>query len=121
MNSDSMKIRILIDYAGAAAEEIFLGYHTDSSMGSSDADFEKAIIHIKQYLILKNPFYSKTGLDEGIKSEMCSVSKTLYNETKTILLKNKDDLYLIKKKLYESEPKRISSEELKKFLNENGK
>lgn len=84
-----------------------------------DSDFEMATTHIKQYLITKDTSFSKTGLDPGIETEICRISKELYDETNKILNRNKEKLLFIKKILYESETGKLSSQELKELLNDH--
>lgn len=90
IQADDLQKHIFIDYAGAIAEEILLGKISTGSMRTDHSDFEQAARRIREYLILTVPGLSKTGLDDGINQQIVCLSKEFYEETKKILINQKE-------------------------------
>ena len=89
---------ILIDYAGAAAEEIVYGEISSSSMGNSASDFEKAKEKIKMYITMTEDV-SKALLDSELSDKIINASNMFYAEAKDILSRHLEELKKLSEKL----------------------
>lgn len=98
---DMIKNKILITYAGAAAEEILLGEFHDGCLGTERADFESANKLIKAYIVMSDKSLSKTLLDVELATQMIELSKEFYLEAKNILINNLELLKAVSDKLIE--------------------
>lgn len=112
--ADDLKKLIYIDYSGAIAEELITGNISVGSMGSDKSDFEQAIKYIKQFIILTDSEYSKTGLDEGINTKIVELSKLFYKEAKAIMIENKEEIEKLACNLYEH--KTLTKNDIEKIL-----
>lgn len=95
MDAEIIKKQIFIDYAGAAAEELILGKLSSGSMGDSIGDFDKAVKHIREYLMMTDPKYDKTGLDNSMNQKIVLLSNVFYNDVKELLSNHKCTLSLL--------------------------
>ncbi|MDE7423780.1 MAG: ATP-dependent Zn protease [Lachnospiraceae bacterium] len=107
---EDVKTMILIDYAGAAAEEILLESFSLGSMSSTDSDFVKATEHIKAYIIMTDSSVSKTMLNEELSQQVISLSKEMYSMSKDLLSENKEMLEVLSNELMKKEE--MSKEEI---------
>lgn len=101
VGADMIKNKILITYAGAAAEEILLGEFHDGCLGTERADFESANKLIKAYIVMSDKSLSKTLLDVELATQMIELSKEFYLEAKNILTDNMELLKAVSSKLIE--------------------
>lgn len=85
-----VKKRILIRYAGAAAEEILTGKLSLISLEGSNSDFKQAEDSIKTLIAMMEPDASKTLIDSFYSDKADQISKDLYSQCKAILSKNQD-------------------------------
>lgn len=117
-----LRNKIKIDYAGRAAEEIYLGNSEDVTTGAS-ADIKSATSVIKTYI-------GSYGMgDKGlidikqltsqydIVEEAAELSKTLYYETLDLLNKNYKTLKALAEKLIEKET--LNEEEIDEIIKES--
>lgn len=95
MSVDSLKKKILIDYAGAAAEELLLGEISCGSMLERTADFNIAVEHIKAYLVMKDDSLSKSLLDVELSEKVIECSREFYKEAFDILSENKAKVKIV--------------------------
>lgn len=103
-----LRNKIKIDYAGRAAEEIYLGNSDDITTGASQ-DIKNATAVIKSYIGAYG--MGNKGLIDikqlttqyDIVEEAGSLSTTLYQETLDLLTKNKDKLESLANALVEKE------------------
>lgn len=97
----TLKKSILVGYAGAAAEEIMYGKYRAGSLVSEDSDFQKVTEKIKAYIVMTNPSFSKTFLDQRLNEEVIAQSKLFYEEAQTLLLEHKFFVLALAKELCE--------------------
>lgn len=109
-DAEDVKTMILIDYAGAAAEEILLESFSLGSMNSTDSDFVRATEHIKAYIIMTDSSVSKTMLNEELSQKVISLSKEMYSMSKDLLSENKEMLEVLSNELMKKEE--MSKEEI---------
>ena len=99
-NIQDIKGRIIIAYAGAAAEEIILGEFHYGCMGpGGKSDFRVAEDLIRAYILLNDPSGSKVVLESEKGQDIISLSKEFYHESKELLLKHMQELDLLINKL----------------------
>lgn len=117
--AENVRTMILIDYSGAAAEEILLGSFSLCSMGSADSDFVRATEHIKNYIIMTDSSVSKTMLNEELSQQVINLSKEMYSMAKDLLSENKEMLKALSNELMEKEE--MSKEEIIALLSKKVK
>ena len=95
-----IKHLILIKYAGAITEKIFIGEASDGCMGHYTSDMESANILLKKYIILTDDSISLTGYEEEyIKNKCIELSKLWEQEVSIILSENKKEIEAIAEEL----------------------
>lgn len=105
---------ILMLYAGAAAEELFLGaFHSGVAYGD-DSDFKRATDCIKIYLMMTHSDVSKACLDDETAPYIKELSNNLYNEALEILSQNKNMVGTIANELKQKGS--LMTKEIKKLL-----
>ena len=109
-DAETLRNKILIDYAGIAAEEIITGEYLVNKLSDNKCDIFIALNDIRDYVIMTHPEFSKTGLDDGINSVIVEVSKSIYAEAVEKLTLNRFFLEAVMNKLCLKE--RLSYEEL---------
>lgn len=112
--ANDLKKHIYIDYSGAIAEELFFSSISTGCMGTDKSDFEIALKRIKQFIILSEPKFSKTGLDKGIDERVVELSKVFYEEAKNILKANIKKIEKLAESLYGH--KTLTKEDIEKIL-----
>lgn len=109
-SAENVRTMILLDYSGAAAEEVLLGSFSFGSMGSIDSDFVKATEHIKAYIIMTDSSVSKTMLNEELSQQVINLSKKMYSMAKDLLSENKEMLKVLSNELMKKDE--MSKEEI---------
>ena len=86
---------IMVNYAGAASEELIFGHFCSGCFGSGTADFESATELIKGYIVMTDATVSKTMLAEEIGQKVIKLSNDLYAETLELLTPHKEMIQLL--------------------------
>lgn len=94
-----LKCAVLVDYAGACAEEIMHGNYSYGCLGGENSDFKIATEQIRNYIIMTTCYKSKTGLEKEINEQVIEYSKQFYKEAYDMLYKNQSKLEKIIKLL----------------------
>ncbi len=98
-NEEELRSRILICYAGVAAEEVLLGKISYGSMGSKHCDYERATDYIRRYYMFTDPAAPKIVSDVLCTEQMILLGEQLYQECKELITQNKDMVAAIQKEL----------------------
>lgn len=112
-DAEEVKKYIMVIYAGAASEELIFGQYCSGCFGSETADFESAVRHIKEYIVMTDNTVSKTMLEEEIGQKVITLSNSIYAETLESLTLHKSmvrhlaDILLTKNYLKTEEVKEI--------------
>lgn len=95
LNGEYFEKLAVIDYAGAAAEEIFTGEIHAGCIGTETADFEMAEKNIRKSMLLYNEHGWKTSAGQEFDSELQKQSKEFYRKAYQIIMNNKENVRLI--------------------------
>lgn len=112
--ADDMKNRILVDYAGAAAEELILGKFDAGSIIGPAADFEQAVEHIKAYILMTEPSMNKSLLSTDLSERIIHYSDKFYKETAEFLKDNRKMIETIASELQKKDS--LSKKEIQALL-----